>query len=294
MVKAGFSDGSQRYKCKDCCRRFISRKRLDESKLYNDYLNGKQTLEQLSLQNKVSVRTIQRRLNKAKDVDMPISGRPVVVLMDASYWGRDFGVVAFKDSYSKQVIWHKFIYRKERLSDYLEGIELLCQKGYVIQGAVCDGMPGLIKALSPLRIQYCQFHMVKTVRCKLTKCPKSDAGRDLLRVANLMAHTDKESFVGYLGMWYDTYERYLNERSEPDSDGHTHYMHKRLRSAYLGIKRNMEHLWTWYDNFDLKIPNTNNGIEALFTDLKSKLRVHNGLSLKNREKFISQYFRTAR
>ena len=117
MVKAGFSDGSQRYKCKDCCRRFISRKRLDESKLYDDYLNGKQTLEQLSLQNKVSVRTIQRRLNKAKDVDMPISGRPVVVLMDASYWGRDFGVVAFKDSYSKQVIWHKFIYRKERLSD---------------------------------------------------------------------------------------------------------------------------------------------------------------------------------
>lgn len=293
MVKAGFSDGRQRYKCKDCNKRFIPHKSLDGYKLYDAYLNGKQTLEQLSFQNKVSVRTIQRKLEKVEAVDLPAFGKSVVILMDTSYWGRDFGVVAFKDVYSKLVIWHKFIYRKERLADYFEGIEQVGRMGYAIQGVVCDGMPGLIKALSHLRVQYCQFHMVKTVRSKLTKSPKSDAGRDLLQVACLIAHTDKESFVGYLAIWYDTYEAYLNERSEPDSNGHTHYMHKRLRSAYLGIKRNMEYLWTWYDNIDLRIPNTNNGIEALFTDLKSKLRVHNGLSLKNREKFISQYFRTA-
>ncbi len=52
----------------------------------------------------------------------------------------------------------------------------------------------------------------------------------------------------------------------------------------------MELLWTFYDYPDLHLPNTNNGIEALFTDLKTKLRVHNGLSKMNRIKFIDQYF----
>lgn len=34
-----------------------------------------------------------------------------------------------------------------------------------------------------------------------------------------------------------------------------------------------------------------NGIEAEFTHLKTKLRVHSGLKLENKIKFISNYFR---
>ena len=49
-------------------------------------------------------------------------------------------------------------------------------------------------------------------------------------------------------------------------------------------------LWTFYDHPETTLPNTNNGIEALFTDLKTKIRVHNGLSKLNRVKFIDQYF----
>jgi len=30
----------------------------------------------------------------------------------------------------------------------------------------------------------------------------------------------------------------------------------------------MPYLWTWYDNFGLKIPNTNNALEGKFSDLK--------------------------
>ena len=65
----------------------------------------------------------------------------------------------------------------------------------------------------------------------------------------------------------------------------------RLRSAYLSIKRNMPYLWTWYDNIDIGIPNTNNGLEGKFSDLKSKLRNHNGLSKEHRMVFIDEYFR---
>ena len=152
-------------------------------------------------------------------------------MVDAAYWGRSFGVMVFKDAYSKSVVWYKFIYCKERIIDYMEGIDYLVKNGCTIRGIVCDGMPGLIRALSCFNVQYCQFHMVKTVHSKLTKHPKSEAGKELLAISKLIAHTDKESFVGMLDQWYDVYGHYMNERSVPDQSGHTHYMHKRLRGA---------------------------------------------------------------
>ena len=63
--------------------------------------------------------------------------------------------------------------------------------------------------------------------------------------------------------------------------------------AYLSIKRNMPYLWTWYDNIEMKIPNTNNGLEGKFSDLKSKLRNHNGLSKRHRMVFIDEYFKAS-
>ena len=69
------------------------------------------------------------------------------------------------------------------------------------------------------------------------------------------------------------------------------YTHRRLRSAYFSLKHNMPWLWTWYDYSEIGIPNTNNGIEAMNTDLKTKLRVHNGLSKRHRMLFIDEYFR---
>jgi hypothetical protein len=53
----------------------------------------------------------------------------------------------------------------------------------------------------------------------------------------------------------------------------------------------MPYLWTFYDFPELKIPNTNNGLEGQFTDLKTRLRNHNGLSKNYRKIFIDEYFR---
>ena len=39
------------------------------------------------------------------------------------------------------------------------------------------------------------------------------------------------------------------------------------------------------------LPKTNNGLEAEFMNLKTRLRVHSGLKLENKMKFISNYFR---
>ena len=45
--------------------------------------------------------------------------------MDATYWGRMFGVVIMKDHISGRVLWYKFIDKKETIADYKEGISYL-------------------------------------------------------------------------------------------------------------------------------------------------------------------------
>jgi hypothetical protein len=42
---------------------------------------------------------------------------------------------------------------------------------------------------------------------------------------------------------------------------------------------------------ELNIPNTTNGIDGHFADLKNKLRNHNGLSIKHKQKFIDEYLK---
>jgi len=49
------------------------------------------------------------------------AGRDVIVMMDTTYWGRRFGVVIFKDAIEGDVLWYKFIYKRETVADYKEG-----------------------------------------------------------------------------------------------------------------------------------------------------------------------------
>ena len=66
---------------------------------------------------------------------------------------------------------------------------------------------------------------------------------------------------------------------------------KTLRSAFLSLKRNMSWLWTFYDHTELDIPNTNNGIESLNADLKTKLNLHKGISMERRKIFIQDFIK---
>lgn len=217
--------------------------------------------------------------------------KDVVILMDATYWGRNFGVLLIVDAYRKRLLWRKFLDKKETIADYLEGIEWLREHNFKIHGVVCDGLRGLAQSLARYRVQYCQFHQVKTVDGYLTKNPQTDAGKQLQEIAHLLCHTDKESFAGMLEMWYKEWGEWLKHRTLDRKTGKKTYTHCRVRSAYFSMKRNMKWLWTFYDFPDPPIPNTNNSLEAMNLDLKTKLRVHNGMSHRHRKLFIDEYFR---
>ena len=107
----------------------------------------------------------------------------------------------------------------------------------------------------------------------------------------MITKTDKESFIEAFNDWHEKYKEVLNERvHDKRIKRHTPpHMRPRLRSAYLSLKRNMPLLWTFYDYPETGLPNTNNGLEGLFSDLKSKVRVHSGLSKDHRKKLLDGY-----
>ena len=282
----------QMYKCKDCNRQFLGGRRRDKTQVKTDYVEGKQTIEQLSVRYGVSSRTIQRDLKGMRYVQKISKNKDVTIQLDTTYWGRNFGLMVIKDALRNKILWRKYV-RYETIKDYLEGVEWLKSQGFKIYGVVIDGMRGLAQALYPIPVQMCQFHQIMIVRRYLTQDPDIEASIELLCLIKEITRMDKESFIGAFEEWYERNKDTLNERINDRRIKRKTppFMRPRLRSAYLSTKRNMQLLWTFYDHPETGLPNTNNALEGVFSDIKSKTRVHRGISRNNRKKLLDEYIK---
>lgn len=289
MSKYGFQKGIQRYKCAACGKIFQGGTRLEPRVIWKEYTEGKQTYHQLALKYGCSTKTIQRKLDTIEAAKESTFSGKANVLMDTTYFGRNFGVMVFKDSLSGQILFKQYV-KQETNALYLLGIEKVAQRGIKIQSIICDGRKGLLQLFEGIPMQMCNFHQVAIIRRYLTKKPKMQASKELWEHTLLLVHTDKESFEGGLAVWHSKWAEFLNER-KVGIDGKNRFIHKKLRSAYRSLKNNLPWLFTWYDNMHLDIPNTTNAIDGHFSDLKNKLRNHNGLSDVRKKRFIDEFFK---
>jgi hypothetical protein len=258
--------------------------------IWQQYTEGKQTYKQLALKYNCSTKTIQRKIDAANTQATTTFPGVVNVLMDTTYFGKKFGVMVLKDSLSGQILYKQYV-KQETNKLYLSGIEEITRRGIKIQSIICDGRKGLFRLFGAnIPIQMCNFHQVAIIRKYLTKKPKMQASKEFWAHTLLLCRTDKESFEGGLNDWHSKWSIFLNER-RVDAKGKKRYVHKRLRSAYRSLRNNLPWLFTWYDNMDLKIPNTTNAIDGHFADLKNKLRNHNGLSEVRKKKFIDEFLK---
>jgi len=263
---------------------------MNKAQLWDEYVNGKQTYAQLSKRYNCSIKTIQRSIDKHSVSLAKPQRRAVIVLMDTTYWARNFGVMLFKDAITKENLL-KYYVRHEANALYVRGIQELQQRRFSIMAIVCDGRKGLIQSFPGLPVQMCQFHQAAIIRRYLTRKPKLKAAQELMGVVDLMKWTDKESYAGALGLWFDKWQDFLNQRSVNPLTKKSFYTHKRLRSAYLSLKHNLPWLFTRYDYYEMNIPSTTNAIDGHFADLKNKLRNHNGLSRARKMKFINEFLK---
>ena len=230
----------------------------------------------MAVQFNCSTKTVQRRLDKVLIIKRKEFSSVAVVLMDTTYFGRGFGVMVFKNSLDGVVLYTQYV-RYETNALYLSGISEICRRGISIQGIVCDGRKGLFGLFDDIPVQMCQFHQIQIVQRYLTRKPKSPAAIELKKITLKLTKLTKTKFVNNLDDWYLRWSDYLNERSQSPSTGKTYYTHKRLRSAYLSLKRHLTYLFVFEDYKELMIPNTTNALDGQFADLKNKLRNHNGM-----------------
>ena len=230
--------------CYVCGRQFSLKKQVSLDEIWHSYSSGKQTYIQLAEHYGCSTKTIQRRLDRASIIKRDEFSSVAVVIMDTTYFGRGFGVMVFKNSLDGVVLYKQYV-RYETNALYLAGISEIIRRGIRVQGIVCDGRQGLFGLFDDIPVQMCHFHQIRIVQRYLTRKPKSQAAIELKKLTLKLTKQTKTEFVNSLDNWYLRWIDYLNERSRTPSTGKTYYTHKRLRSAYLSLKRHLPYLFVF-------------------------------------------------
>ncbi len=197
VCKNGIIKGVQRYLCRTCGRQFVGGERVENENLWREYTEGKQTYGQLAARYGCSVRTIQRRLDKVEvgSFEKKVEGkrRKVVVVIDTTYFGRNFGVLVILDAHEGEILYRDFV-RYETNGLYAKGLNSLREQGYEIVAIVCDGRKGLLRLIENIPVQMCQFHQVAIVTRYLTRNPKTLAAQELRAITLRLAKTDEDEF----------------------------------------------------------------------------------------------------
>ena len=253
-------------------------------------LLGKQTCRQLAARHRCHRKTILRRLKSVappsgRVADLP--GRAVVVL-DTTCFGRGFGVMVLKDAATGRNLLAAPI-KQETVALYQAAIEQLLKHHCRVQAIVCDGRRGLFGAFGGIPVPMCQFHQIAILRRHPTRNPKLPAARELWRLASRLPRSKQEAFCADLDAWHAKWSPFLEERTLSPATRRSRYTHRRLRSAFLSLKRNLPWLFTCLRHPSLQIPNTTNLLDGLFADLKNKLRNHNGLSKNRRSQLVLHF-----
>lgn len=291
VKKNGIRKGAQFYRCKSCNKQFVAnRNRLSSTIIWQEYLESKQTLFEIATKYHLSMSTIQRMLRKQTLVwpQPSLFGLSGYVHIDATYWGRNWGILLAIDEATGQVLYIAFI-KHETTQSYIDAIEAIVAAGYVIRGIIIDGKQELFTAFKNYPIQMCQFHMLQIVKRYLTQNPKMIAARELQVVCRGMIYQAKEDFEKDYNTWKTRWKEFLNKRTT-HKNGKTYYLHRRIRTLVNSIDFYMPYLFTYQSPKCVGMPNTNNKIEGTFTDLKKNLNNHSGLIKEHRQQFIIAYF----
>lgn len=257
------------------------------------YVWGRQTLAQIAAATGRSHVWVKKQIDEADAGGATPVPQVTPVAADMTFWGRGYGVIAFRSPTLKKNLWWKES-QFETPWVYLEGLRTLRERGWTLTGAVIDGKRGVAQVFerAGIPVQYCQFHQSKTVTKYLTRRPKTEAARELRALALSLKDSTEEEFRAKLGAWHERYRTFLDERSPaPHKKRGWEYTHRRIRAAHRSLRANLSRLFTYQKHPELGLPNTTNTLDGMFSQIKNRLAVHRGLRRDRRFKVISEILR---
>jgi len=282
--------GKQSYKCKSCNHVWVNKSKKNRiklaEKLYYLYVIRKQNYSELSQDYWLSKKTIQTLFDKL-DIN-PVQELPIwkeiILLIDTTYFW-DFWLMVFKDVNSKKIL-HYQVVEYETNQAYKGWVKYLVDKWVIIKAIVSDWRRWLLGWFDWIPTQMCHFHQKAIVRRYITKNPKLQPNKELKDIVYRLDKTDKESFTYWLDERYNKHKNWINEKWV-DKNWKKYYKHRKTRSAYYSLRRNLPYLFIYQDYWEIfNIPNTTNWLETIFWHIKTKLRCHSWLRLDRKLKFL--------
>jgi hypothetical protein len=164
-------------------------------------------------------------------------------------------------------------------------------RGFRLKAVVLDGRTGIPRVFSDILVQICQFHQLQIIRRKLTLRPETEAGQELLVIGFSISKTNENALARELDDWFKKYENFINERTYTIGTKRWRYTHRRVRSAYNSLKKNLPFLYTYQKYPDLKIPNTTNSLDGYWSRVKNLLSAHRGKSKERIRKIATEILR---
>ena len=255
--------------------------------MWRKFVWERRTLKQLSNDYHRGIRWTRKQLDFAPIENHQTKPQQIVAVIDATFWGRGYGVLVVRCPHlKKNIYYHEII--TETPFEYLKARRMVEKKGFTIVAAVIDGRRGVKAVFSDIPVQMCQFHQIQIVKRYLTSRPKMDAAKELKAITFAIPALTEKTFNQMLEEWYNRWRDFLKERTFNEDGRHWQYTHRRIRSACRSLKNNLPHLFTFQKYPQLKIPNTTNSLDGYFGRLKSLLNVHKGLNKKRRYKLIQE------
>lgn len=290
VIKKGIQQGNQRWKCKDCNKKFqANRKALPKEELFCSFVFHKQTFTELSESYHIRHRTLQTIFDEyvlPKKVHKP---RVIYLVVDGTYFGESgtpnaFCLVVFRDEENKEDLWWKFC-EVETYEVYKEGKEYLTLLGYVIKGVTADGLPLIRNVFKDTRFQMCLVHMERIIIRGTTKFPILEAGKVLLAIAGTLHTTNKNELRTRVIKYKEKYWEFLNEKAVSLTTGDSWFVHRELLRAFKSLYNLFPYLFTY--ELDSRISKTSNSLEGHFHHINVRVSVHHGLSLQRKQKLIT-------
>lgn len=237
----------------------------------------------------IHYKQVQKAIDRLDFEYLEITPRACVIGIDTTYFGRDFGVVIFKDLTNKVVLHWCFV-QHEHIDSYRAGIGYLKKRGVTPMGYVVDGFwPFFVYYGGSNKIQMCNKHMKDIVRRYLTLNPKLEASKELKMITDRLCIITEKEFNFLYSNWLIKWESFLKEKTYLQGTKQWEYTHQRLRSAVHSLNKYKRFLFTYqHHKF---IPNTNNSVEGTNSALKSFIKLHKGLRPDRKAKLIHYYLK---
>ena len=247
----------------------------------------RQTVNDLKTSYQKGEHTIRRILDRTvTQKGVRPQAQSVVCVFDASRLGEETLLVARAPNLRANLGW---AWIDSETKEMYAGLRMFVEsKGFRLTGAVLDERTGIPRVFEDIPVQICQFHQLQIVRRKLTLRPETEAGQKLLSLGFSIAKSDEKTFTDALTDWHKRYKTFIDEKTYILGTRRWRYTHRRVRSAYLSLKRNLPFLFTFQRHPSLGIPNTTNSLDGYWSQLKNLLSAHRGKSRERIRKIATE------